>query len=359
MLILNALHLLIPAFQARAITLDSQAAFPLENIRDLARIGALMAPLPPAQGGLGWGSEAAGAAGCMAMLRLIGQGSLATGRLIEGHVNAIALVVRYGSKAQITKVAAIAAAGRLLGLWVTDGPDDVRWSCGVLQGQKQFCSGAGFVDDALITIRPAEGDALMALVSITNEGARATPSAMRLQGMRAAVTGAVDFSGMQLVTADLVGAPGDYLRQPMFSAGAWRTSAVTLGGIEAMVAIAQAELANRGRAGSPHQLARMGQALIAQETARQFVARACECAESGCEPAGTISAFVNLSRIAVEEAALRVLQLVQRGLGLSAFMAGHPAEAIMRDLATYLRQPAPDETLCEAAAWFADHGMPA
>lgn len=30
----------------------------------------------------------------------------------------------------------------------------------------------------------------------------------------------------------------------------------------------------------------------------------------------------------------------------------------MRDLATYLRQPAPDETLTEAAAWFTTHPIP-
>jgi hypothetical protein len=33
-------------------------------------------------------------------------------------------------------------------------------------------------------------------------------------------------------------------------------------------------------------------------------------------------------------------------------------ERICRDLATYLRQPVPDETLTEAAAWFMDHDLP-
>ena len=30
----------------------------------------------------------------------------------------------------------------------------------------------------------------------------------------------------------------------------------------------------------------------------------------------------------------------------------------MRDLATFLRQPAPDETLVEGAAWFAGRPLP-
>jgi hypothetical protein len=37
----------------------------------------------------------------------------------------------------------------------------------------------------------------------------------------------------------------------------------------------------------------------------------------------------------------------------------NPAERIMRDLATYLRQPAGDQTLTEAAGYFTRHSLPA
>jgi hypothetical protein len=43
------------------------------------------------------------------------------------------------------------------------------------------------------------------------------------------------------------------------------------------------------------------------------------------------------------------MRLTQRSLGLGAFIAGHPVERLCRDLATYLRQPAPDEALDVAA----------
>ena len=99
--------------------------------------------------------------------------------------------------------------------------------------------------------------------------------------------------------------------------------------------------------------------MIAQETAALWLARTAILAEATSPDPAQTAAYVNLARIAVEQAALAVIQLTQRSLGLSAFMAGHPAEAVMRDLATYLRQPAPDETLTEAAAYFANNGMPA
>jgi hypothetical protein len=59
---------------------------------------------------------------------------------------------------------------------------------------------------------------------------------------------------------------------------------------------------------------------------------------------------------------LQSIQLAQRCLGLSAFLAGNPVERICRDLATYLRQPAPDEALAGAARHFTanapGHGLP-
>ena len=62
-------------------------------------------------------------------------------------------------------------------------------------------------------------------------------------------------------------------------------------------------------------------------------------------------AYVNLARLAVEAAALELMQLAQRSVGLRAFMRPNPIERISRDLATYLRQPGPDRALTDASAW--------
>jgi alkylation response protein AidB-like acyl-CoA dehydrogenase len=60
--------------------------------------------------------------------------------------------------------------------------------------------------------------------------------------------------------------------------------------------------------------------------------------------------YVDLARGAVERAALDVMELANRSVGLQAFMASHPIERLVRDLATYLRQPAPDRALVAGAA---------
>ncbi len=346
---------LVPVFQSRASQLDAESAFPTQNVADLATIGALTAPFPPSHGGQGAGTTPEGAHPLLQTLRRIGQGHLATGRLYEGHVNAVKLVAAYGTPAQLARLADDARQGHLFGLWVTDGEHPLRLAENRLHGGKAICSGAGHLTRALVTAEPESGGTVLAYVTL-DDAPRAQPARIRLQGMRAATTGAVTLTGLP---ADIIGAPGDYLRQPIFSAGAWRTSAVTLGGIDSLIATTRAELLARKRLGNPHQLARLGEALIAQETAALWLAKTATLAEAISPDPAETAAYVNLARIAVEHAALAVMQLTQRSLGLSAFVTGHPAEATLRDLATYLRQPAPDETLTEAAAHFATNEVPA
>lgn len=43
------------------------------------------------------------------------------------------------------------------------------------------------------------------------------------------------------------------------------------------------------------------------------------------------------------------MRLAQRALGLAAFLRPNPVERLLRDLAVYLRQPAPNSVLTEAA----------
>ncbi|MBN8926606.1 MAG: acyl-CoA dehydrogenase, partial [Rhodospirillales bacterium] len=116
-----------------------------------------------------------------------------------------------------------------------------------------------------------------------------------------------------------------------------------------------AQLRSSGRFDSPHTRARVGTMLAGREAARLWVQAAARCAEDPAADTDHRVATVGLARIAVERACLEAMQLAQRSLGLTAFRVGNPVERICRDLATYLRQPAPDEVLTEAATWFATH----
>ena len=349
----------MPETQTRALALDAEPNFPAADVEILRDLGALAAPVPRDLGGLGLGTEASGAIHLAEVLRLIGRGNLSLGRLYEAHVNVLRLIARYGTERQMQHAADLALDGQLFGLWVTDVPDapvHLKEDL-VLRGSKAPCSGAGHVRHALITARLPDRATRMAIIGPIP--ARSTdPSGWLMQGMRAARNGRAILEGISVAASALIGSDGDYLREPDFSAGAWRGAAVALGGLEALVKEMRATLVDRERAADAHQRARIGEALIALETARMWVHRAALLGETSEGDAGDIANTVNLARIAVETAGLNIIRLVQRSLGLTAFRVGTLIELLLRDLATYLRQPAPDIVLDEAAAHFTTRDLP-
>lgn len=337
--------------------LDRHDAFPTQAIDHIRKSGLLKAPLPVAIGGAGL-CEPEHAAALRDVLYLVGRGSLVLGRLYEGHVNALALVLRYGSAESRERFAQEARDGHLFGVWNTE-PDpgglSLTQADGVmrLRGVKSYASGAGYVTRPLVTARTEDGWRLMLVVPL-EPGTRSDATAWRAHGMRATATGTVEFSELRIDAEAVIGEPDDYFRQPFFSCGAWRFLAVQCGGIAAVFEAHRGHLLKTGRGGDPHQRARLGQAAAAVETARLFVARAAEAAARAEADPDAAVAYVNLARGAVERAGLDVIELAQRSVGLSGFLEAHPLERRVRDLATYLRQPAPDYALASAAGHVLD-----
>ena len=349
-----------------SLEVEDRAAFPEEAMLRLTEAGVLTAPLPIALGGLGLGTERHRGRVLLDFLHLLGQASLPLGRLVEAHINALRLVTRYGDAAQQAFLGEIVRNGALVALWVTDPPDGAT-AAGlrlvadggglVLVGAKMFCSGAGHATHAVVTAEDAGShETRLLLVDLGGaEQVAALPAG--LAGMKAAVTGQVDFTGIAIGADRIIGASGDYLREPDFSGGAWRSSAVALGGLHRLLDLCRTQLTARGRQDDPHQRARFGQALIGHETGRLWLERAGTMAEDGEADEPAIVATVGLARIAVERACLDGIELVQRSLGLAAFATGNPVERVARDLETYLRQPAADEVLHNAAGYFMLNGL--
>ena len=341
---------LIPAMMARAPQLDAAGAFPMDDIAELRACGALAAPVPAALGGLGAGTEPGGAGLILALLLALGRGNLSLARLLEAHVNALRLIMRFGAPRARAGAAADAASGHLFGLWVTDGRRPLAAAGDRLTGEKGPCSGAGHCTRALVTAGTQDGTR-MAVVALT--GAEPVVPVRGMQGMRAAANGVVTLDGVTV--RDWIGGIGDYLAEPDFSCGAWRASAAAAGALEGLVAALGEALRHRGQVDAPMQMARFGEALIARDTARLWADRVAAVAEHPGDQQAQVAA-VNLGRLAIERACLDAIRLAQRSLGLAAFVAPNPVERMVRDLGTYLRQPAPDAVLLETAAWHLARG---
>jgi alkylation response protein AidB-like acyl-CoA dehydrogenase len=316
----------------------------------LQESGLLMAAFEPAFDGAGLGQPEQQQTLCT-ILRLIGGADLSVARLFEGHVNAVMLVSRYGTNDQIAGLAKSVMLGEPSGVWGAEDANGLRRVCQgdvwSLEGRKILASGAGFVRRPLITVGTLAGPVLYLLN--LDLGERVDTASWTPLGMRATASGAVDLTGVVVGEREQIGLPGDFLRQPFLSAGAWRFCAAQLGAAERLTALYGDHLRSRGRDGDPYQRERIAQCAAACLTALFWVEEASRrFGDARFEPASVV-AFANLTRTVTERVALDVIQHVQRGVGLTAFMRGNPIERIGRDLATYLRQPVPDLAMSDAA----------
>jgi alkylation response protein AidB-like acyl-CoA dehydrogenase len=274
-------------------------------------------------------------------------------RLFEGHLNAIGLVCRYGTTDQIADLARDVAQGALSAVWGAEdavGLKIVGSRDGlVLEGRKILASGAGFVARPLVTATSSEGQQMCLLRM--DPGYVHDVEGWQAQGMRATATGTIDFTGMSITSVELVGKPNDYMQQPTFSGGAWRFCAAHVGAVERLVDLFKQHLIVTKRGEDPYQLQRLAICVSAAKTARFWVEETAGRMAGDGDPDETV-AIAHLTRMTVERNALTVMEAVQRGIGLRAFVRPNEVERICRDLSTYLRQPAPDLAMSNAAKTF-------
>ncbi|WP_170841919.1 acyl-CoA dehydrogenase [Sphingomonas gellani] len=284
-------------------------------------------------------------------LRLVGGADLSLGRVFEGHVNAIQLVRCYGDDEQRQALERSLADGLTYGVWNTEPQPGMTLQAASggyrLTGAKSFATGAGHLDRALITARDGTRRKRMVLVDIAAEPARADNTAWQVRGMRGTMSGIYDFDGIAIGAEALIGGPDDYEREPRFSAGAWRFTAVQLGAAEALMRHWRDHLVATAKGDDPIQRARFGRSVAATRSAGQWVARAAHLAEAARPEA---IAHVLMTRGIVEDAALQAMEGAARAIGTASFFDGSRVDRITRDLGLYLRQPVPDQARDRAAA---------
>lgn len=281
-------------------------------------------------------------------LRFVGGCDLSVGRLFEGHVNAMLLFERHALPEQNRWLRQQLERGAWFGVWASEPSPGVRLGLTAqgrqLSGAKFFASGAGGLDYAVVTAASDEGDRQLVIVPAA-DAARTDVSGWRVRGMRASVSGTYDLSGLNVDRAMILGGPGDYDREPDFTAGAWRFCSVQLGGIEALMEETRQQLRPQMSA-DPVARARFADAVVAVRSAGYWVTEAARLAATEEKSAIT---HVRLTRGVVERAGLDAMEAAARLLGTRSSFDGNSADKLIRDLSMYLRQAGPDHARDEAA----------
>ncbi len=327
---------------------------PRREISRCAEIGLLMAPFPTQLGGQGLGSEPGTHLALLRVLAAIGGADLALGRILEGHINGVLLVVRYGTPEQAKELSEEVSRGGLSGVWNTGGKDLLKLhpegDAYVFQGEKTFATGAAFVERPIVTAAIPGRGWFMTIPRMHSLGASIDRSFWHPFGMESSESFGVDFTGGVVQQDQVIGAPGDFYRDPMFRGGAIRFAAVQAGAILRLHSLFAEWLEETRRGEDPYQIARLAEISIASQEAILWVEKAAQVAEA-CffstrkDDSERMIECANMMRTAIERLATRVMQMVTAGVGAHGLLQPQRFERILRDLTMYLRQPAPDQTL--------------
>jgi alkylation response protein AidB-like acyl-CoA dehydrogenase len=329
-------------------------AAPKREIERCAEIGLLTAPLPVSEGGLGVGVDAGTQKTLMRILAALGGADLALGRIYEGHVNGLLLVQRYGSAEQVARLADDVRSGMISGVWNTGRPEVLELKAEKggfrFEGEKTFATGVSFVQRPVVTAELAGHGWQMCLLRMEEMRASIDRSFWHPLGMESSESFGVDFTGGRIEEDQLVGAPGDFYRDPIFRGGAVRFAAVQAGAVMGLHAMFAEWLDESKRGDDPYQIARLGEVTIAAQEAALWVEKAAAISEECFYRTDKVHAermieCANMMRVAVERLATSAMQKVTAGVGARGLLQPARFERVIRDLTMYLRQPAPDATL--------------
>ncbi len=272
-----------------------------------------------------------------------GRKDLALGRLFEGHIDALQIIHRYGDRQTVSDVVRLTQNGACFGVWNAYLPDEPLTICvGALAGGKAFASGAGILSHALVTATPEDGEpAQLLLIDLERTPPDIDVNWWRVLGMQRSESHIVRWRGAEIARNCFIGAPGDYEREPWFSAGALRFVAVQAGSVAALFDHTQKDLARAQRANHPQQSRRLAELYGLADAAAGCVERA---ADRLFDKTGIDEklAIVANARASVAQYAEDAIAIVQQSIGVRALFDNHPAQQTIADLMVYLRQPGPD-----------------
>ncbi|MDO6587662.1 acyl-CoA dehydrogenase [Salipiger sp. 1_MG-2023] len=269
---------------------------------------------------------------------------LSLGRLLEGHANALRLVMTYGDDADRAALRSDLKAGNIFGVWGADATPPVGTDGERLSGAKRFASGLGIVDQAIVTTGSGAEQQLY-LVDATDPE-RHDPGCWDMSGMQASRSGRFDCSDL---AARPIGPPGCYTTEPHFVGGTWRIAAVAVGGITGLLDRAATQLRARNHLQADAHLLRLSPIALRVTAAWAATLRAGRYAQGASGAAAPEKAAVLSvsTRLLTEELGQDCIAAVERSVGLSMFASDDDTGRHARDLACYLRQAARDAFLMQ------------
>ena len=355
-------------FAQRAGYYDRSTSFPAEDFDDLFEAGLLGAPLPREYGGFGVGPHRRDAFTLWMMTKEIAKADLSLARCWEGHTNSLVLLDAIANESQKARwFEGVVRRGEKWVAWSGEpqarAPGEVtrfgttvsRVDSGyVVDGSKVFSTSAIGAQWAILLVntdgpggaRHASGSSdglLMLGCDLSDPTISADPTWWDPIGMRATVSYLVRFNKTFIPESNLIGYPGQYLKESWQTCFIPHYAASFLGAAEAAYEYALGYLKAQKKCDDPYVQHRAARMSMNVETGHLWLKHIAEMWESGRREEARIAG--SRARHLIEHLAEETVDHCIRACGARCLNRPSPIERIYRDLSFYIRHDNDDHIL--------------
>jgi alkylation response protein AidB-like acyl-CoA dehydrogenase len=355
-------------FAPRAAQYDLTASFPADDFEDLFQAGLHAAAVPVEHGGLGLGPYKGDVFTLWMMTKELAKADLSLARCWEGHANSLVLLDGMATDEQ---------KARWFGEVVRKGHKWVAWSGEpqarapgettrfgthvkkvsdgyVVDGTKVFSTSANAAEWAILLvntagpggIRHAEGspeDQILLACDLSDPSVNSDGSWWDPIGMRATVSYLVRFEQTFIPEDQVIGYPGQYLREGWQTCFIPHYGATFLGAAEAAYDFALEYITSQKKGADPYVLHHIGEMSVNVETAHLWLRHVAKLWETGrCDEAKIAG---SRARHVIEHLAEATVKHCIRACGARCLNRPSPLERIYRDLSFYVRHDNDDHIL--------------
>lgn len=355
-------------FAPRAEHYDRTATFPAEDFQDLFLAGLHAPVIPKEHGGLGLGPYRGDVLTLWMMTKEIAKADLSLARCWEGHVNSLVLLDGMANEEQRARwFKGVVAHGDKWVAWSGEPQarkpgEQVRFGTNVerveggyiVDGNKVFSTSAGGAQRAILLVNTAgpggvrhttaslDTQLLMAC-DLSDPSIEIDSSWWDPIGMRATVSYLVHFRRTFIPDTDLIGYPGQYLKEGWQTCFIPHYAATFLGAAEAAYDYAHEYVITQNKVDDPYVQHHIGQMSVNVETGHLWLRHVARLWETRQYEEAQIAG--SRARHVVEHLAEETVKHCIRACGARCLNRPSVLERIYRDLSFYVRHDNDDHIL--------------
>lgn len=248
---------------------------------------------------------------------------LSLAKLFESHCDALSILNELGYQQEIDN--------KTWAVWAADGgPAPLQVTNDLCSGIKPWCSGAEFIQKALMSYKDQQGQAQLCIADLSHPSITTDLSHWHAVGMHATQTAQVSFENTPVKA---IGQPNSYLNRPGFWHGAagvaacWYGAAVRLAGY-----LQESCQANP----NPYKKLYLGEVAQQLEIIKHYFQHVAELIDH--KPTLSHEREIRILRAQTEQCCLSVIERVGKALGARPFCEDATFAQLMADLPVFIRQ---------------------